>query len=163
MSSTSTVLKASVGHLLASAVLVFGTLFVVLMYFMFGLMTAPGGIENPAAAFIELGMLLSYAGGGAVTITIGALLVSVILQVIHAKRRFPRWLPVIVIPLLNVPFLLLSILPGSQIAPVALTILIMSVYFCVYWVVLTSTTVVLDLLHWLMRSVWRQRHLSDQG
>ena len=75
-----TVLKFMVGHVLAGAVIILGTLFVTFMSYVTGLATAPHGVDTPVAVIPEFLSLMFMAGAFAVLASTGLFLISTLLQ-----------------------------------------------------------------------------------
>jgi hypothetical protein len=141
-----TVVKFLVGHILAGAVVILGTLFVTFVCYIIGLATASGGIDTPMAEIPLFLMLMFMAGVVAVSASTGSFLISVLLTWLRSKRRFPAWLPVIAIPLLA--FVVVFLIHGQtkDMAFVAIVTGAVFVYFGIYWTLLTSSSAVLDFL-----------------
>ena len=141
-----TVLKFLVGHILAGAVVILGTLLVTFVCYIIGLATASGGIDTPVAEIPMFLMLMFMAGVVAVSASTGSFLISVLLTWLRSKRRFPAWLPVIGIPLLA--FVAVFLIHGQtkDMVFVAIVTGAVFVYFGIYWTLLTSSSAVLDFL-----------------
>ena len=141
-----TVLKFLVGHILAGAVVVLGTLLVTFVSYIIGLATAPDGIDTPMAEIPLFLMLMFMSGVVAVSASIGSFLISVLLTWLRSKRRFPAWLPVIAIPLLAFVVVFLIYGQTKDMIFVAIVTGAVFVYFGIYWTLLTSSSAVLDFL-----------------
>lgn len=144
MVTSHTILKFIVGHALAGAVVILGTLFVALVCYIVGLATAPQGIDTPVAVIPELLILMFMAGVSAVIVSTASFVISALLTWLRMKRQFPAWLPVIVIPLLTFVVVLLAFGQTRGMGFVALVTGLAFVYFGIYWTLLTSSGVVLD-------------------
>ena len=149
-----TTLKFLVGHILAGAVVIFGTLFVTFVCYVLGLTTAVHGIEMPAAEIPFFLTLMFMAGVVAVTASTGSFLISVLLTWLSSKRHFPAWLPIIAIPLLAFVVVFLMFGQTKDMIFVAVVTGGVFIYFGIYWTLLTSSSAVLDFLR---RSLSRQR------
>ncbi len=141
-----TVLKFLVGHILAGAVVILGTLLVTFVCYVVGLATAPEGIDTPVAEIPFFLTLMFMAGVVAVSASTGSFLISVLLTWLRSKRHFPGWLPVIAIPLLA--FVIVFLIWGQTKGVVFVAIMTgaISLYFGTYWTLLTSSSAVLDFL-----------------
>jgi hypothetical protein len=139
-----TALKFVVGHVLAGAVVILGTLFVTFVCYVFGLATAPHGIDTPVAVIPEFLTLMFMVGVFAVILSTASFVVSVLLTWLRAKRRFPVWLPVAAIPLLTFIVVLLLYGRTRDMSFVAVVTGTAFVYFGIYWTLLTSSGAVLD-------------------
>jgi len=139
-----TVLKFIVGHVLAGAVVILGTLLVTFVCYVVGLATAPHGIDTPVAEIPLFFMLMFMACVVAVVASTGSFLISVLLTWLRSKRHFPAWLPVVAIPLLA--FVVVFVIYGQTKDMVFLTVVTggVFVYFGIYWTLLTSSSAVLD-------------------
>jgi len=144
MVTSHTILKFIVGHVLAGAVVILGTLLVALVCYIVGLATASQGIDTPVAVIPEFLMLMSMAGVFAVIVSTASFVISTLLTWLHTKRQFPAWLPVIVIPLLTFVVALLAFGQTRGMVFVALVTGLAFVYFGIYWTLLTSSSAVLD-------------------
>jgi hypothetical protein len=141
-----TVLKFMVGHILAGAVVILGTLLVTFVCYIIGLATASEGIGTPVAEIPLFLMLMLMAGVVAVSASTGSFLISVLLTRLRSKRRFPAWLPVIAIPLLAFVVVFLIFGKTKDMAFVAIVTGAIFVYFGIYWTLLTTSSAVLDFL-----------------
>ena len=141
-----TVLKFLVGHILAGAVVIVGTLFVTFLCYVIGLATAPEGIDTPVAEIPLFLMLMLMAGAFAVVASTASFLTSVLLTWLRTKRRFPAWLPVLAVPLLTFVVVLLAFGRTRGMDFVAVVTGSTFVYFGIYWTLLTSSGAVLDFL-----------------
>jgi len=139
-----TILKFIVGHVLAGAVVILGTLLVTLVCYLVGLATAPQGIDTPAAVLPEFLMLMLMVGVFAVIASTASFVISALLTWLRTKRQFPAWLPVIVIPLITFVVVLLAFGQTRGMDFVALATGLAFVYFGIYWTLLTSSSAVLD-------------------
>ena len=148
-----TALKFVVGHVLAGAVVILGTLFVALVCYVIGLATAPHGIDTPMAMIPEFLTLMFMAGVFALVVSTSSFLISVLLTWLRTKRHFPAWLPVIVVPVLTYIAVLLAFGRTMDMAFMAAVTGAAFVYFGIYWTLLTSSAAVLDFL---------RRRLSSQ-
>ncbi|MBA4147555.1 MAG: hypothetical protein H0X66_05530 [Verrucomicrobia bacterium] len=137
------ILKFIVGHVLAGAVVILGTLLVTLVCYIVGLATAPQGIDTPAAVIPEFLMLMFVTGVFAVAASTGSFVISTLLTWLRTKRPFPVWLPVVVIPLLTFVVVLLAFGQTRGMDFVALVTGLAFVYFAIYWTLLTSSSAVL--------------------
>ena len=149
-----TVLKFLVGHILAGAVVILGTLFVTFVCYVAGLATAPHGIDTPVAEIPLFLTLMFMAGVVAVIASTGSFLISVLLTWWRSKQCFPAWLPIVVIPLLAFVVVYLIYGRAKDMAFVSIVTGGVFVYFGIYWTLLTSSSAVLDFLR---RSLSRQR------
>jgi hypothetical protein len=140
------VLKFLVGHILAGAVVMLGTLFITFVCYVVGLATAPEGIDTPVAEIPFFLMLMLMAGVFAVVASTASFLTSVFLTWLRTKRRFPAWLPVVAIPLLTFIVVLLGFGRTRGMDFVAVVTGSAFVYFGIYWTLLTSSGAVLDFL-----------------
>jgi hypothetical protein len=149
-----TTLKFIVGHVLAGAVVILGTLLVTFVCYIIGLATAPDGIDTPMAVIPEILMLMFMAGVFAVIASTASFLISVLLTWLRTKRHFPAWLPVVAIPLLS--FLVVLPIFGQTrgLNFVAALTGAVFVYFGIYWTLLTSSSTVLNFLR---RKLWRPK------
>ena len=139
------VLKFVLGHILAGAVVIFGSLLVALVCYAFGLSTATHGIESPFAVIPEFLSVMFMVGFLAVIISTVCFLISVLLVWLRAKCHFPAWIPVVGVPI--VAFVVLLAFRGaSDMRFGALMAGLSFVYFGVYWTILTLSGVVLDFL-----------------
>ena len=145
-------LKFVVGHVLAGAVVILGTLLVTFVCYLLGLATAPAGIDNPIAMIPEFLALMFMAGVFAVVLSTASFGVSVLLTWLRTKRHFPVWLPVIAVPL--VTFLVVLLLYGRtrDMSFVAVVTGLVLVYFGIYWTLLTSSGAVIDFLRRMFSS-----------
>lgn len=139
-----TILKFIVGHVLAGAVVILGTLLVTLVCYIVGLATTPQGIDTPAAVIPEFLILIFTAGVFAVIASTASFVISALLTWLRTKRQFPAWLPVIVIPLLTFVVVLLGFGQTRGMDFIALVTGLAFVYFGIYWALLTSSSAVLD-------------------
>jgi hypothetical protein len=142
-----TALKFVVGHVLAGAVVILGTLLVALVCYVIGLATAPHGIDTPVAVIPEFLSLMLMAGVFAVIASTASFLISVLLSWLRAKLRFPAWLPVVGVPLLTFVVVLPAFGRTRDMSFVAVVTGTAFVYFGVYWTLLTSSGAVLDFFH----------------
>lgn len=142
-----TALKFVVGHFLAGAIVILGTLLVTCMCYLIGLANAPHGIDTPVAMIPEFLSLMFMAGVVAVAASTGSFLISSFLIWLRAKRQFPAWLPIFVIP--TVAFVTVFLIFGRTKDMIFVTVLTgaVFVYFGVYWTLLTSSSAVLDYVH----------------
>jgi Na+/H+ antiporter NhaB len=141
-----TTLKFIVGHVLAGAVVILGTLLVALICYLIGLATAPHGIDTPVAVIPEFLMLMFMAGGFAVIASTASFLISTLLTWLRTKRRFPVWLPVVVVPLFTFIVVLLGFGETRGWDFVAVVTGSAFIYFGIYWTLLASSGAVLDFL-----------------
>jgi drug/metabolite transporter superfamily protein YnfA len=141
-----TVLKFIVGHVLAGAVVILGTLFVTFVCYIVALATAPHGIDTPVAVIPEFLTLMFMAGVVAVVASTGSFLLSVLLMWLRSKRHFPAWLPIAVIPLLALLVVLLIFGRTKDMGFVAVVTGGVFLYFGIYWTLLTSSAAVLDFI-----------------
>lgn len=139
-----TALKFAVGHVLAGAVVILGTLLVTVVSYVIGLATAPHGIDTPVAVIPEFLMLVFTAGVFAIIISTASFLISVLLTWLRTKRYFPAWLPIVAIPLLTFVVVLLVFGRTKDMNFVETMTGTAFVYFGVYWALLTSSGAVLD-------------------
>ncbi|MDB6021605.1 MAG: hypothetical protein JWQ04_1462 [Pedosphaera sp.] len=141
-----TVLKFLVGHILAGAVIILGTLLFTFVCYVAGLATAPHGIDTPVAVIPEFLMLMFMAGLVAVIASTGSFLISTLLTWLRTKRHFPAWLPIAVVPL--VAFLIIFLIFGrtKDLAFIAAGAGGVFVYFGIYWTLLTTSAAVLDFI-----------------
>ncbi len=141
-----TVLKFLVGHILAGAVVILGTLLATFVCYIIGLVTASGGVDTPMAEIPQFLLLMFMAGVVAVSASTGSFLISVLLTWLRSKRRFPAWLPVIAVPLLA--FVVVFLIHGQtkDMAFLAIVTGAVFAYFGTYWTLLTSSSAVLDYL-----------------
>ncbi|MGZ4974156.1 MAG: hypothetical protein ACXWDN_15450 [Limisphaerales bacterium] len=144
MATFHTALKFVVGHVLAGAVVIIGTLLVTLACYIVGIATATHGIDTPVAVIPEFLMLMFMAGVFAVIASTASFVISVLLTWLRAKRQFPAWLPVIVIPLLTFIVVLLAFGQTRGMDFVGLVTGLAFIYFGIYWALLTSSSAVLD-------------------
>ncbi len=149
-----TALKFVVGHVLAGAVVILGTLLVALACYVIGLATAPHGIDTPAAVIPEFLTLMFMVGVFALVASTASFLISVLLTWLRTKRHFPAWLPVVTIPLLTFVVVLVIFGRTRDMSFVAVVTGMAFVYFGIYWVLLTSSGAVLDFLR---RKLFRQK------
>jgi hypothetical protein len=145
-------LKFVVGDVLAGAVVILGTLLVTGVCYLFGLATAPRGIDTPVAVIPEFLALMFTAGVFAVFLSTASFVVSVLLTWLRTKRHFPAWLPVIALPL--VTFLVVLLLYGRtrDMSFVAVVTGLAFLYFGIYWTLFTSSGAVIDFLRWKLSS-----------
>lgn len=146
MGTFHTVLKFIVGHVLAGAVIILGTLFVTLVCYVVGLATAPQGIDNPVAVIPEFLALMFLAGVFAVAASTCSFLISAFLQWLRSKQYFPVWLPLFVVPLLTSLVAFLAFGRTGDRAFGWIETGMTFVYFGIYWTLLTSSAAVLDFL-----------------
>jgi hypothetical protein len=146
MATFHTILKFVAGHILAGAVIIFGTLFVAFVCYLAGLATAPQGIATPFAVIPEFLMLMFTVSVFAVIVSTSSFLVSALLQWLRSKRHFPVWLPLLLIPVLTFLLVLVMFARTRGMAFVALITGMTFMYFGVYWTLLTSSAAVLDFL-----------------
>ena len=139
-----TILRFIVGHVLAGAVVILGTLLVTLVCYIVGLATARQGIDTPVAVIPEFLMVMFMAGVFAVIASTVSFLISALLTWFRTKRQFPAWLPVLVIPLLTFIVVLLAFGQTRGMDFVALVTGLAFVYFGIYWTLLMSSSAVLD-------------------
>jgi len=135
-----------VGHVLAGAVVILGTLFFTLVCYVVGLATAPDGIDSPVAVLPELLVLMFTVGIFAIVVSTASFLISSLLQWLRSKWNFPVWLPLFIVPLLTCLVVLLASGPARDIAFFALVTGLAFIYFGVYWTLLMSSAAVLDFL-----------------
>jgi len=140
------ILKFVVGHVLAGAVLILGTLFFALVCYMVGLATTSQGIDSPVAVIPEFLSLMFMAGAFAVVVSTGSFLISSLLQWLRSKRHFPVWLPFFFVPLLTFVVVFLAFGQTRDMTFVALVTGMAFVYFGIYWALLTSSATVLDFI-----------------
>ena len=140
------VLKFMAGHVLAGAVVILGTLFATLIFYVVGLATAPNGIDTPVAVIPEFLMLMCIAGVFAFVASTGSFLISILLTWLRSKMRFPVWLPIAVIPL--VAFLVVVLIYGRTKDMRFMSVVTggVFVYFGIYWTLLTSSAALLDFI-----------------
>jgi hypothetical protein len=138
-----TSLKFVVGHVLAGAVVIFGTLLVTLVCYIIGLATAPDGIDTPVAVIPEFLGLMFMAGFFAVMISTVSFVISVLLTWLRSKWPFPVWFPILAIPILTFVIVLLVSRP-TDLSLVALVTGAAFIYFSIYWTLLTSSGAALD-------------------
>lgn len=141
-----TILKFIVGHVLAGAAVILGTLSVACGSYLVGLATAPGGIDNPVGVIPEFLTLMFTAGVFAVMVSSASFLVSVLLTWLRTKRRFPAWLPVALVPLVTFVVVLLGFGKSRGLDFAAVVAGLALVYFGIYWAVLVCSSAVLDFL-----------------
>lgn len=134
------------GHVLAGAGVILGTLAVTFVFYVTGLATAPHGIDTPVAVVPEFLMLMFMAGVVAVTASVGSFLISVILTWLRSLRRFPVWLPVVLIPLLTFVVVLLIYARSKDMVFMTTVTGAVLVYFGIYWTLLTMSGAALDFL-----------------
>ena len=139
-----TVLKFVVGHVLAGAVVIFGTLLVTFVCYVIGLATAPHGIDTPVAVIPEFLTLMFMAGVFAVIVSSASFLISTLLNWLRTKRSFPAWLPVLAIPLFTFAVVVFAFGQTRGLSFVAVVTGTAFVYFGIYWTLLTSSGAVLD-------------------
>jgi hypothetical protein len=139
-----TTLKFIVGHVLAGAVVILGTLLVALVCYIIGLAAAPHGIDTPVAVIPEFLMLMFMAGVFAVIASTASFLISVLLTWLRTKRRFPVWLPVVVVPLFTFIVVLLGFGETRGLDFVAVVTGSAFIYFGIYWTLLTLSNALLD-------------------
>ena len=141
-----TVLKFLVGHILAGAVVILGTLFVAFVCYVVGLATASEGIDIPVAEIPFFLMLMFMAGVFAVGASTASFLASVLLTWLRTKQHFPSWLPVLAVPLVAFVVVALAFGRTKGMDFVAVVTGSAFVYFGIYWTLLTSSGAVLDFL-----------------
>jgi hypothetical protein len=139
-----TILKFIVGHVLAGAVVILGTLLVTSVCYMVGLATAPQGIDTPVGVIPEFLMLMLMAGVFAVIASTASFVISALLTWLRTKQQFPAWLPVVLMPLLTFVVVLLGFGQTRGMDFVAFVTGLAFVYFGIYWILLTSSSAVLD-------------------
>ena len=135
-----------VGHVLAGATVILGTLLVTAVGYFAGLVTSPGGIENPVAVIPEFLSLMLMCGAYAVIASTCSFLISVLLQWVRSKWLFPVWLPLIVVPLVTL-LVTLPLFEQTRGLPfVELVTGTAVIYFGIYWLVLATSAAVLNYL-----------------
>jgi hypothetical protein len=139
-----TALKFIVGHVLAGAVIILGTLFVTFVCYIVGLASAPQGIDTPVAEIPFFLTLMFMVGVFAIGVSTGSFLISTLLQWLRTKWHFSVWLPVFVVPLLTFLVVLLAFGRTRDMAFVELVTGMAFVYFGIYWILLMSSAAVLD-------------------
>ena len=142
--SSHTILKFIVGHVLAGAVVIFGTLLVALVCYIIGLARAAHGIDTPAAEIPFFLTLMCMAGLFALIASTGSFLVSTLLTWLRAKRHFPAWVPVVAIPLMTFGFVLPVFGRSKGLDFVAVVTGAVFIYFGIYWALLMSSAAFLD-------------------
>jgi hypothetical protein len=141
-----TALKFIIGHVLAGATIILGTLFVTFVCYLLGLAKAHDSFDTPAAELPFFLSLMFMSGIFAVIASTVSFLISVFLTWLRTKRRFSVWLPIVVVPLLT----FIVVLPvfgrtrGLDFVWVATGLAFL--YFGIYWTLLTSSGAVLDFL-----------------
>ena len=146
MTTVHTVVKFLVGHVLAGATVIVGTLLVALVCYVVGLATAPHGIDTPMAVIPEFLTLMFLAGAFAVSASTGSFLISLLLTWLRTKRHFPVWLPVMLVPVLTFIVVLVVCGRSKGMSFMAVVTGAAFVYFGIYWGLLTSSAAVLDFL-----------------
>jgi hypothetical protein len=144
MATFHSVLKFLVGHILAWAVVILGTLGVTLAGYVWGLSTTPDAMDTPVAAFAAFLGVMIMTGLFAVGASTGCFLVSVLLSWLRSQKQFPVWLPVILVPTVTFFFMLLLVWGTQDLSFVGLVTGLVFVYFGVYWTLLTFSGAVLD-------------------
>ena len=139
-----TTLKFVVGHVLAGAVVILGTLLVTLLCYIISLATAPHGIDTPMAVIPEFLALMFMAGVFAVIASTASFLISILLTWLRSKRRFPAWLPVVVIPLITFVAVYLIYGRTRDMGFVGVATGLAFLYFGIYWTLLMTSEAVLD-------------------
>ena len=154
MISFHTILKFIVGHVLAGAVVILGTLLVTLVCYVVGISTTPDGIDTPAAEVPAFLMLMLTVFLAAITASTGSFVISVFLTWLRTRWKFPAWLPVLVIP--SLAFLVLFLIFGrsKDIGFIGLLTGAVFFYFGLYWTLLASSSALLDFLR---RKLWKQK------
>ena len=143
MVKSNTNIKFMVGHALAGAVVILGTLLVAAVGYIIGLSTAPKGVNTPASVIPDFFKLMFTAGVVAVIVAATSFLVSVFLMWFRTRRLFPLWLPLLVVPALAC----FVVLFFGDLEFVATMTSASFIYFGVYWTLLLSSGAVLDFLH----------------
>lgn len=140
------VLKFIVGHVLAGAVVILGTLLVTLVCYIVGLATDSKGLDTPVAEIPFFLSLMFMAGVAAIIASTSSFLISIFLLWLRSKRPFPFWLPILMVPLLTSVFVLLIFGSAKDMQFMAATTGMAFVYFGIYWTILMSSSAVLDFL-----------------
>ena len=141
-----TVLKFIIGHVLAGATIILGTLLVTFVCYLLGLVKAHNSFDTPAAEIPFFLTLMFTSGVFAVIASSASFLISVLLTWLRTKRPFSVWLPIILVPLLT----FIVILPafgrtrGFDFVWAATGLAFL--YFGIYWTLLTSAGAVIDFL-----------------
>ena len=146
MVTTQSVLKFIIGHVLAGAVVISGTLLVAFVCYIIGLTTAAGGIDTPPAEFSLFLMIMFMTAVFAVMASTASFLVSVFLTWLRTKRPFPVWAPILLVPVLTLAIILPIFRKTQGIDFVLVVTGVAFVYFGIYWTILTSSAAVLDFL-----------------
>jgi len=144
MVSFHTALKFIVGHILAGATIILGTLLVTVVCYVVGLTNDPHGIDTPVAEIPLFLTLMFMAGIFAVIVSTGSFVLSTLLQWLRPKLHFPVRLPPFVVALLTFMVMLLRFGADGDVAFVALVTGMSFVYFGIYWTLLTCSAAVLD-------------------
>ena len=131
-----------VGHGLAGAVVILGTLLVTAVCYISGLGAEPHGMNTPVAVVSGFLKLMCAAGVLAVIASATLFLLSVFLMWFRTKRRFPLWLPVVIVPLLAC----FVVLFFGDLELVATMTSAAFIYFGIYWTLLISFSPLLDFL-----------------
>jgi hypothetical protein len=146
MATFHSVLKFLVGHILAGAVVILGTLGVMLAGYAWGLSTTPDAMDTPVAAFAAFLGVLIMTALFAVGASAGCFLVSVLFTWMRSQKHFPVWLPVIFLPTVTFFFMLLLFWGTQDLSLVGIVTGLVFVYFGVYWTLLTFSGAVLDFI-----------------
>jgi hypothetical protein len=137
-------MKFVLGHVLAGAALIVGTLSVTFMCYIVGLTKSSDSFDTPAAEIPLFLYLMFMAGIFAVIASTSSFLISVLLTWVRMKRHFPAWLPVVIVPLLTFVVVVLIFGRTKDMAFVALVTGLAFLYFGIYWTLLLSSAAVLD-------------------
>jgi hypothetical protein len=140
MVKSNTNIKFMVGHALAGAVVILGTLLVAAIGYIMGLASAPkGSAGSVIPGFFKLMFTASVV---AVIVAATSFLTSVFLMWFRTKRHFPLWLPVLIVP----PLACFVALFFGDLEFVATMTSASFIYFGIYWALLLSSSALLDFL-----------------
>jgi hypothetical protein len=134
------------GHILAGAVIISGTLLFTLVCYFFGLATSSYGIDTPAAVIPEFLALMFMASVFAVAVSTGAFILSTLFQWLRSKWHFPVWLPLIIVPPLTFLVTLLVFGRARGLEFAALVTGMSFLFFSIYWTLFVSSGAVLDFI-----------------